>query len=143
MTDAWFDDIYLEDEQRELLARMVERERSLSPEQSESFFFYSTGGGSFLSHMGIRLPARRGDVDTLADCGLLRRVASGTSRYIYDITPRGRRYYAQMKQRAGEAATVVEAEIRVFLDGSAFMESFPGAYARWREAEQDLWGAET
>jgi len=142
VTDAWFDDIYLEDEQRELLARMVERERSVPPEQSDSFHFWLTSGGSFLQHVQTRLPARRGDVDTLAEYGLLRRVVSGTSSPMYDITPRGRRYYAQMKRRSGEAATVVDAEIRVFLDGSAFMESFPGAYALWREAEQELWGAE-
>ena len=138
-----FDAIYLEDEQRDLLARMVERERLISPE-TQGFFFYSPASGNdFLAHGGERLAARRGDVETLADYRLLRRSPSGTSRNLYDITPQGRRYYAEMKRRSGEAAAVVEKEIRVFLDGGAFVESYPGAYALWREAEQDLWSAET
>ena len=93
--------------------------------------------------MGERLTARQGDVDTLVDWALLRRSPSNRSRNMYDVTPQGRRYYAEMKRRAGEASTAIVAEIRDFLDGRAFMESFPGAYARWREAEQDLWGAES
>ena len=61
---------------------------------------------------------------------------------MYDVTPQGRRYYAEMKRRGGEAALVVDKEIRSFLDGKAFMHSFPDAYDRWHQAEQGLWDAD-
>lgn len=47
-----------------------------------------------------------------------------------------------MKRRGGEAALVVDKEIRSFLDGKAFMHSYPAAYDRWHQAEQGLWDAD-
>ena len=38
---------------------------------------------------------------------------------------------------------VIDKEIRSFLDSEGFMRSFPDAYARWCQAEQELWDVET
>ena len=144
MNNAWFDGIYLEDEQRELLSWMVEGERSLPQSQHDSFMLLGVQEGYFLLHpsLGERPAVRKGDLETLADNKLLRRdIGSGGDR-LYEVTPQGRRYYAEMKRRAGESAAVVEQEIRHFLDGEAFAATFPVAYQRWRQAEQELWDAE-
>jgi hypothetical protein len=144
MTDAWFDGIYLEDEQRDLLSWMVEGERDLSQSQHDSFLLVGVAEGYFLMHpfLGERSYVRRGDLETLADYRLLRRDTGCGGEALYEVTPQGRRYYAEMKRRAGEAIAVVEHEVRSFLDGDAFATAFPDAYERWRQAEQELWDAE-
>jgi hypothetical protein len=144
VTTAWFDDVYLEDEQRQVLAWMVEAERSLPQANHGSFLLADTAGGCFLVHTLVaeRPPVRKGDVDALADHRLLRRSRGNSGNSLYDVTPQGRRYYAEMKRRGGEAALVVHKEIRSFLDGKAFMHSFPDAYDRWHQAEQGLWDAD-
>src|SRR5215813_524208 len=144
MTDAWFDGIYLEDEQRDLLSWIVESERALPQNQHDSFLLLNTEDGYLLLHpfLGERPLVRRGDLDTLADNMLLRRGLGTSGDPLYDITSQGRRYYAEMKRRAGEAIAVVEQEIHNFLDGDAFAASFPDVYQRWRHAEQELWDAE-
>jgi hypothetical protein len=140
VTTAWFDDVYLEDEQRQVLAWMVEAERSLPQANHGSFLLADTSGGCFLIHTLVaeRPPVRKGDVDALADHRLLRRSRGNSGNSLYDVTPQGRRYYAEMKRRGGEAALVVDKEIRSFLEGKAFMHSFPDAYDRWHQAEQGL-----
>jgi hypothetical protein len=148
MTMAWFEDIYLEDEQRVLLSYMVERERSLMPEQSAGFALANTSGGCFLLHpfLADRPVVRQGDLDSLTDCRLLRRslaTPGSAVRYLYDVTPLGRKYYAQMKRKASEAITAIGNEIRSFIDAEWFVASFPGAHDRWQQAAQDLWDAES
>ena len=144
MTDAWFDGMYVEDEQRDLLSWMVEGERSLPADQHGSFLLGGSLEGTFLLHpfLGERPSVRKGDLEALTDNGLLRRDVSSSGDPLYDITPQGRRYYAEMKRRAGEATVVIEQEIRSFLDADAFSRAFPDAYQRWREAEEELWGAD-
>jgi hypothetical protein len=144
MTDAWFDGIYLEDEQRELLSWLVESERSLPHSQRGDFLLLNTEDGYLLLHpsLGERPFVRKSDLETLASNMLLRRDFGSGGDPVYDITPQGRRYYAEMKRRVGEAIAVVEQEVRRFLDGDAFAASYPEAYQRWRQAEQELWDAE-
>jgi len=144
MTDAWFDGMHVDGEQRDLLSWMVEGERSLPGDQHGSFLLGATLGGSFLLHpfLGERPGVRRGDLETLADSGLLRRYVNSSGDPLYDITPQGRRYYAEMKRRDRAATAGIEQEIRSFLDADAFSRAFPDAYQRWREAEEALWGAD-
>jgi hypothetical protein len=140
----WFDRIYLEAEQVELLSWMVEGERALPSHQHDKFLLVGTMEGYFLihPHLGERPAVRQGDLETLADNGLLRRGFGGKGTPNYELTPQGRRYYAEMKQRAGASSTIVEEEIHRYLDSEAFTAVFPDAYARWLQAEQNLWGAE-
>jgi hypothetical protein len=144
VSDSWYDHIYLEDEQRELLSWMVEGERSLPAAKRDAFLLIGAMGGSFLIHPDLkeRREVAKGDLETLADSGLLRRDFGSKGTPNYQITPQGRRYYAEMKRRAGEAAEVVEKEVRLYLDADAFRTSYQGAYDRWRQAQEELWGAE-
>ncbi len=123
---------------------MIEKERSLETGQSAAFVLSNTTGGCFLIHPFLteRPSVRGSDLDALTDCQLLRRRPGSGGGPLYDITPLGRRYYAEMKRRSGAAAEVIDKEIRGFLDGQAFMNVYPAAYSRWSEAERELWGAE-
>ena len=145
MPSAWFDGVYLEDEQREGLSWMVQSERSLPHGQHGSFLLADTTGGCFLLHpfLGERPAVRKSDLNALAGHRLLPRSRGSGGGLLYDIMPLGRRYYAETKRRAGEAATAVDKEIRGCLDSKAFMHAFPDGYARWRQAEQELWNADT
>jgi hypothetical protein len=75
--------------------------------------------------LGERSNVRKGDLETLADNRLLRRDTGSGGEALYEVTPQGRQYYAEMKRRAGEAIAVVEHEVRSFLDGDAFATAFP------------------
>lgn len=144
MSADWFEQIYLEAEQVEVLSWMVEGERSLPSNQHGKFLLIGTMEGYFLihAHLGERPEVRQGDLETLADRGLLRRGFGGKGTPNYEITPLGRRYYSETKRRAGASATIVEEDIHRYLDSDAFMGAFPDAYSRWLKAEQDLWRAE-
>jgi hypothetical protein len=144
MTTDWFDRIYLEAEQQELLSWMVEGEQPLPAAERGKFVLLRTLDGSFLnhSHLGERPSVNEGDLETLADKGLLRRGWGGGGTPNYEITPEGRRYWSEMKQRAGASAMIVEEEVHRYLDADAFAAAFPDAYGRWLGAEQDLWSAD-
>ena len=145
MDSTSFDGIYLEGEQQNLLSWMVESERALPKEQHGPFILLSMMDGYFLlhAHLGERPGIRPGDLDTLAENGLLRLGYSGGGDKTYEITPLGRRYYGETKSRAGEAIENIQAEVHRYLEADSFRASFPKAYDRWREAADELWSAET
>jgi hypothetical protein len=142
VSDAWYDRIYLEDEQRELLSWMVEAERATG--QRERFILVGTMDGYLLIYPGYedRPAVNQGDLVTLAERDLLRQSYGSGRDPLYELTPEGRRYYAELQRRAGEATAVVEDQVHRFLDAGAFAAAFPGTYARWRDAERALWDAE-
>jgi hypothetical protein len=144
VSDAWFDRIYLEDEQRKLLSWMVESEQLLPPEQHGPFYLFTMMDKSFLlnNHIAERPQVRPGDLNTLAEHGLLRRTYARKS-HGYEIKPQGRRYYTEMMRRAGAAAVHVEVAVRQHLDSASFQSRFPVAYERWRVAEDALWDADS
>jgi hypothetical protein len=141
-----FEDLFVEGEQEALLATMVEAERRVPREQNHPFILVRTHGeGCSLIHDGLRDDATiaAGDLRSLAEDGLLRRALGSTGSASYEVTNRGRAFYAWMKQRDGEPLERVEAETRRLIDGSGFRERHPAAHARWSQAEAALWGAET
>jgi hypothetical protein len=117
----------------------------LPREKHDSFLLVDTSGGYFLIHPHIeeRPAVRKGDLEALANNTLLRRDFGSTGSPLYEITPEGRRYYAEMKRRAGEATQTVEAEVHRYLNADVFRDAFTAAYDRWRQAEDELWSAET
>lgn len=140
-----FDHIYLEADQIELLSWMVELERNLSPQQRGSFLFIQTMGTSdTLIHgrSSERRPAQKGDLDSLAEVGLLRRELVSSRTPSYHVTPMGRLFHAEQMQTAKEAVATVEDAIQRYLEADIFKGRHPAAYERWRTAEQELWKAE-
>jgi hypothetical protein len=138
---AW-DDLGLEPTQRDLLARMVEADRRVTPQEARSFIFIQTYGGSELLHRHFSGPVDKLDLDELVAAGLLRPSMGSRGSSSYTVTNHGRTYYAAMKTAEGEAAEHVEAEVRHFLDSELFRKRHPTAYARWSEAEAAVWDAE-
>lgn len=94
--------IILESEQKELLSKLVEAQRSV-PRESRHIFI--TGGPTLgdsrtqIMHNGFteNLYVYGGDLEVLADQDLLRReLQSGGRDYNYDVTPLGYKYYDEI-----------------------------------------------
>jgi hypothetical protein len=137
-----FGDIPLEQEQRDLLALMVEAQRSVPREAWHEYLYEPTFGGSYLGGPGLNYDGVvRSDLDTLAEWGFLRPGYGSRGARTYDITPTGRRYYEWMKLEQGEPAERVEVETRHHLEDERFRAGHPRAYERWAEADSLLWGA--
>jgi hypothetical protein len=138
-----FEDLPLEKDQQDLLADLVEADRTLASDERQEFFSVGTSAGFFLMHPGLkRETVYPGDLHALAECGLLRIGFNSRGDEKYDVTVTGRRYYEWMRAELGEPIERVEAEVRRTLDGVSFRERHPSAYERWVKAESALWGAE-
>lgn len=139
-----FEDISLEKVQQDLLADMVEAERTIAPEARRAFLLIRTMSGDFLKHPGLkREGVYPGDLHELAGWGLLRQGITSQGGEQYEVTGSGRQYYAWVKQQRGEPVEQVEAEVRRLLDAGTFRDHHPRAYDRWAEAETKVWDADT
>jgi len=56
---------------------------------------------------------------------------------------KGFSYYEERKREGSEPARQVEQGIATYLDSGRFQVAYPDAYARWREAADLLWGADS
>ena len=140
-----FQDIKLEEEQRELLIMVAEAARNVVREDRQKFLVRRTYGGDFLIHPGLGGEPKIyfGDVEALACEGILRVSSEPGGILQFVVTPQGFRYYEYLRHQKGESVERVEAEIRDYLDASAFKKKYNRAYAKWREAEDMLWSSET
>jgi hypothetical protein len=136
-----FDHILLQQEQRELLEKVVEASRNVPREQRQRFLVSQTLSGASLHHGGLggNNPVFIGDIEALANEGLinLSYASSGSPRF--DVTPLGYRYYEHMKLQAGSPVEQVEDEIGSYIDAASFRERYPTAYAKWHGAQKLLW----
>jgi len=98
-----------------------------------------SGGG--LGQDGMRAPD--GDVENLADAGLVRIIGESSSMLRFRITPEGEQYYAAMKTRAGEPVREAEDDVRSYLDSEPFRTRYPAAYRSFAEADRLLWGPDS
>lgn len=139
--------IVLEPEQKQLLAMMVEAQRSLPRARRQEFIYGRHMTGGDLAHPGLATGDRRnvyeGDLEALAEAGLLRRVPMGPHSWRYDVRPQGFQYYEALKAEEGEPVERVETEVRSFLESDRFARSYPEAYAKWRDAEDLLWSSDS
>lgn len=137
-----FDHIILEPEQKELFCVMVDAARSVPRQEREKFMAVKTNQGVYLLHRGLRNVDVRpfeGDLEALADAGLLRTSYGGKGTPSYDITPVGYRYYEHLKMQSEEPVERIEAHTRSFLDTVRFRRDYQHAYNKWAEAERILW----
>lgn len=98
-----FDQIVLEPEQEELLAMLVNAQRSLQRNEREKFITVQTGQGPFIvMHPGLpsgSIETYSGDVDVLGRAGLLLTSYTRQGTMHFDVTPLGFRYHEQAQQR--------------------------------------------
>ena len=146
MNNAMFESIALEPEQKELLAKLVEAARNVPSDRRQKFLCAPSHTGASVNHVGLdggTMPVYPGDLETLADEGLIRLSHTTTDSYIFDVTPRGFNYYVWLKQRVGESIQRVEAEVKHYLDASQFRRKYPAAYEKWCGAESKLWASDS
>lgn len=140
--------VELEQEQVDLLTEIVEEHRRVPRERRDRFHLSNTQEGSYAFYPkaldGWQLPVVQGDLDVLASHSLV------TARYddrgrisSFTVRPEGLNQYDALKRQHGDAAADMEAEVRRYLDAEAFSGRFPRAYAKWRQAEEALWGSES
>jgi hypothetical protein len=140
------DRIALEPEQEELFSRLVEAWRNTPHDKRESFMFAPVGRTAYVQGNGIGDDdVVETDVHQLLNAGLISVVnyhGTGTG-FNFLIPPEALDYYEQLKRRSGEPVEQIEREVRVYLDSERFRSAYPEAYARWREAADLLWGADS
>lgn len=140
-----FGRIDLEDEQNDTLSRMVDAERD--PKRRASWILVQSGQGrdTLIQRIGgdTRFEVTKGDLEELAERGYLRVDFGSGGNPLYEVTVSGRGYDAERRKLAGEAIQVVEDTVRRFLEAEPFRTSYREAYERWRQAEQEMWDAET
>ena len=137
-----------ESEQEELLDALVEDARSVPRSEREGFTLVVGEGYAFIQGAGGHRTFpdfQPSDLDVFRRAGLIA-VLSYADRgkgFSFYVTPHGFSHYGERKRQSREPAQQVEHEIVTYLDSARFQNAYPGAYARWREAADLLWGAES
>lgn len=134
-------------EQEQLLMVLVDSSRSVGPEGKVAFHLSHTQNRprAELVHPGLggkSVDAYFGDVEELANKGLLNLRRTGRDKAVFDVRPAGFRYYEELRRRQGAAFERVETILRMSLDSGRFRELYPEAFERWSRAEALLWRAD-
>lgn len=133
-----FGRILLQPEQEDLFRKMVEVDKNIPRAGHRDFLLVRTFGGDellFPGSPGGSVTVYHGDVETLADEGLLRRSYGSKGTPNFAITPLGHRYYEWLKECDGEGPQRVEHTIQRYLTADDFQRRHPKAFSRWSRAE--------
>lgn len=145
--DTQFDRVLLEDEQQRLLEILVEAARRVPRENRQKFLVVNEASSyqSFLLHDGLAqdFGAYEGDLEALANERMLSRTVSPRNTSLYDVTPRGYKYYEHLQLEKGTPTVRTESAIRSYIDGDTFQKRYPMAFTKWAEAESLLWAADS
>lgn len=137
--------VRLEPEQEQLFSRLVEAVRSVPRDQRQDFSFGDFGRSAAVKGNGLAEEVLGSDIRHLQSVGLIAasRYHRNSEGFDFYIPPDGFDHYESLKAEAVERVAQIEAEVRSYLDAAGFRDHYPGAYARWREAERLLWGADS
>jgi len=126
-------------DQVSLLYDLVEASRN----SKEPFLMFRTMSGEFLRHPGFAGGARdfdHSDAVVLQESGLLTVTYWGDNgSFHFVVSPFGLDAYETWRSQSGEAAAVVEDEVRRFSESAGFQERHPKAYECWKRAADLLW----
>jgi|SRR4030095_16514656 hypothetical protein len=127
-------DLLLEQEQKDLVTKLVEASRNVPPNKRQQFILSQTHDGDNLIHPGLKqgLATYIGDIDTLANAGLVD-VSMGSDRYarLINVSPKGFSYYRYLKRERGKPAQRVENETRQYILSTQFQSDYVAAYQKW------------
>lgn len=91
-----------------------------------------------------QIPVVQGDLEILVSYGFIAPRYGDRGRITgFTVRPEGLKAYDLLKRQHGEAVADIEQEVRRYLEAESFSARFPKAYAKWRQAENELWGSET
>jgi hypothetical protein len=142
------DDLELEAEQQQVLRAVVEARRSVSREDRQRFSYmhvstYNRKAYGILAHPGLpggRIKVNPLDMDALFDSGAFRVAEKmGDTTYL-DVTKDGLEYYESLMVGEGSPVQRVEGRMWKSLLSGDFQTRHRGAYDKWANAEQLLWG---
>jgi hypothetical protein len=130
--------MFLEDEQKKLLAKFVEAHRSAPPEYRGDFFASETMGdpqASFIHSRVQRLGFKgsRADAEVLASVGLLRMSWGSRGTRKFYVLPEGIAAYEQMIADVSPVESV-ERDIVAYLSDADFKKNHAAAYSKWDQA---------
>lgn len=138
-----FDDILLEREQDALLIALVEAARNQPRDQRQEFLVIVSSDGTRILGLNDYPGAYKGDVEILAQAGLLNAYYTSQGMLAFDVAPRGFRYYEHIIKSHGTASERVEKSVYSYLDSSAFATRQPDAFAKWQQAQELLWASDS
>lgn len=141
-----FEEILLEDEQKKLLSILVEAVCNTPPDQRQQFVFTKSFEESLLEHPGLAEGGRKvykGDVEFLADEKLIALSPRSNNSLMFDVTPRGFKYYKEMKQSLDQPTRNIENMVRDYLATEHFQQRYPESYQKWTAAEALLWTSDS
>lgn len=141
-----FEEIVLEQEQNDLLVMLVEATRNVPRDQRQKFWVVQADGGDFSIHPGLpggHANIYMGDIEILANEGLLNLSYGPSGTPQFDVTPTGFAYYDHLKKQLGQPTQRIESSIRSHLSVEEFQKQHPLAYKKWCEAEELLWASDS
>jgi hypothetical protein len=138
--------ILLESEQKELLVTLVEATRNVLRKDRQKFYVAQSDSDVTLLHPGLpngSLEIYMGDVEELANVGLINLSLSRGGDPIFDVNPRGFAYYEYLKEQSGKPIDKIEGSVHNYLSSDRFLQNYPEAYKKWVDAENMLWKSES
>jgi len=141
-----FNNFLLEPEQKDLLIIMIEATRNVSKQRRQEFLIADSFGGSTIIHEGLpngEVSAYIGDLEALADVGLLQRRFSSRGSPIFDIAPLGYKYYEHLILSISQPIRRVEEKIMHYLDADYFQKKYAKAFQKWSTANHKLWSMDS
>ncbi len=133
-----FEDVILEQEQKDLLHTLVEAHRA---NREHPFLVASSRDGTSIVHDALPsggIPASAGDVRALANAGMLSIVPLARGLVFY-MSPLGVRYSGHLKAAAERPIQQIEEDIRTYLDSERFQHDYPAPFGKWVSAAEMLW----
>jgi hypothetical protein len=146
MVEGLLDSILLEPVQEELLVTIVEAARNVPCSERRKFMVVRCHSGDLLIHPGLSKDNRQayfGDVEILAQTGLLSLSYYSSESPLFDVTPLGFRYYEYFKKQSGEPIERIQSAVRSYLNAQDFQGKYSEAFGKWSSAEDLLWRADT
>lgn len=140
--------VLLDPEQERTLCFLVEASRAVGPDNRRPFYGLKVIGSANLMVQHPGIPKGHpglypGDVEQLAEEGLLRLNIRGSNTWVIDVTPLGYRHYEQIRQEQSSAAAAVTGAVQEYLDFAGFANRHPQASEKWRAAADLLWSTQS
>jgi hypothetical protein len=138
--------IDLEPELQELLATMVEHLRNTPRTERGKFLVLKTLGSTSLFNLSshqLNREVYEGDVEALANAGLLTVSYNRQGEELYDVSQQGYRYYEELQRRKGAPVERISSNLRNYLNAQGFLDEHRTSYSKWVEAEEILWGGDS
>jgi hypothetical protein len=139
--------MWLEDEQKELLARFVEAHRNVPRELRGAFLVIeelANPQATFIHSRvrGLKFEGSISDAEVLAQLGLISLSYNSKGGSSFSVLPQGIQFYEESK-KSSPAVQTVEDDIRHFISAPEFKETYPNAFAKWEQAASLLWAADS